>query len=306
MWYTFVDAVSGFNQIRNTKRARQVLAIVARSGKYLPVGLAFGPVNGPDDFNFVVDRAFSPGKGRRLRFTKEWVAYADDLTVRTGRIIARKLSVKYARHALKGPSRCARAGSALEALGVNTNLKGTGKAKHDESTSDHNHPTRSCGLGGLGDGWVGLAGVCSVVVLAALMAAPVVLMRTRLLLARKVLLMLTVFMLLSMLLSLHLSRNAVHVHEHESLQSHVLPALSTASHLRDRQRQRARDSGPQCSLAPFSIRIPSAFNPAKLLFTVHPVPGGTVRFAGLAGTWFDLRPNDGTWKRHWSRLSATP
>ena len=58
VWYTFVDAVSGFNQIRNTKRAREVLAIVARSGKYLPVGLTFGPVNGPDDFNFVVDRAY--------------------------------------------------------------------------------------------------------------------------------------------------------------------------------------------------------------------------------------------------------
>ena len=56
VWYTFVDAVSGFNQIRNTKRAREVLAIVARSGKYFPVGLTFGPVNGPDDFNFVVGR----------------------------------------------------------------------------------------------------------------------------------------------------------------------------------------------------------------------------------------------------------
>ena len=87
VWYTFVDAVSGFNQIRNTKRAREVLAIVARSGKYLPVGLTFGPVNGPDDFNFVVDRAYAPGKGRRLRYTKEWIAYVDDLTVRTGRVV---------------------------------------------------------------------------------------------------------------------------------------------------------------------------------------------------------------------------
>ena len=87
IWYTFVDAVSGFNQIRNTKRAREVLAIVARSGKYLPVGLTFGPVNGPDDFNFVVDRAYAPGKGRRLRYTKEWIAYVDDLTVRTGRVV---------------------------------------------------------------------------------------------------------------------------------------------------------------------------------------------------------------------------
>ena len=87
VWYTFVDAVSGFNQIRNTKRAREVLAIVARSGKYLPVGLTFGPVNGPDDFNFVVDRAYAPGRGRRLRFTKEWIAYVDDLTVRSGRVM---------------------------------------------------------------------------------------------------------------------------------------------------------------------------------------------------------------------------
>ena len=35
VWYTFVDAVSGFNQIRNTKRVREVLAIVARSGEAL-------------------------------------------------------------------------------------------------------------------------------------------------------------------------------------------------------------------------------------------------------------------------------
>ena len=265
VWYTFVDAVSGFNQIRNTKRAREVLAIVARSGKYLPVGLTFGPVNGPDGFNFVVDRAFSPGKGRRLRFTKEWMAYVDDLTVRTGRVIdGRFLTDAEAEREIR--QACAKgalavhqsAGSALEALGVNTNLKGTGKAKHDEATSDHNHPTRLCGLGWLGDGQVSLAGVCSVVVFAALVAAPVVLMRTRLFLARKVF-MLTVFMLLSML-SLQLSRSAVHVleHEHESLQSHVLPALSTASDLCVPQRQRARDSGPQCSLVPSSVRIPSA------------------------------------------------
>ena len=306
VWYTFVDAVSGFNQIRNTKRAREVLAIVARSGKYLPVGLTFGPVNGPDDFNFVVDRAFSPSKGRRLRFTKECVAYVDDLTVRTGSVIdGRFMTDAEAEREIR--QACAKgalavfqgAGSALEALGVNTNLKGTGKTKHDEATSDHNHPARSCGLGGLGDGQVGLAGVCSVVVFAALVAAPVALMRTRLFLARRVF-MLTVFMLLSML-SLQLSRSAVHVleHEHEGLQSHVLPALSTASDLCVLQRQRARDSGPQYSFVPFSVRIPSAewdlrfvfplakgraIHPTKLLVCAAcPVPGGTVRFAGPAG-----------------------
>ena len=115
------------------------------------------------------------------------MAYVDDLTVRTGRVIdgrfmtdveaereIRQACAKGALAVIQG------AGSALEALGVNTNLKATDKAKHDEATSDHNHPTRSCGLGGLGDGRVGLAGVCSVVVFAALVAAPVVLMRTRL------------------------------------------------------------------------------------------------------------------------------
>ena len=151
------------------------------------------------------------------------------------------------------------------------------------------------------------------VVFAALVAAPVVPMRTRLILARKGVIMLTVFILLSMLLSLQPGRSAVHVHEHESLQSHVLPALSPASHLYDPQRQRARDSGPQCSLAPVSIGIPSAewdlrfafplaegraFNRAKLQFTVHPVPGGTVRFAGLAGTMVRFAPE------RWARDTA--
>ena len=65
-------------------------------------------------------------------------------------------------------------------------------------------------------------------------------------------------MLLSMILYLQPSRSAVHVVEHESLQSRVPSAISPASHLHDPQRQRARDSGPQCSFAPFSIRIPSA------------------------------------------------
>ena len=81
VWYSFLDAVTGFNQIANTKRAMEVFAIVARSGKFLPVCLTFGPVNGPDDFCFVVDRAFGPGRGRKLRYTREWVAYVDDLTI---------------------------------------------------------------------------------------------------------------------------------------------------------------------------------------------------------------------------------
>ena len=82
-----MDAVTGFNQIANTRRAMEILAIVARSGKFLPVCLTFGPVNGPDDFCFVVDSAYGPGRGRKMKYTKEWIAYVDDLTVRTGRVV---------------------------------------------------------------------------------------------------------------------------------------------------------------------------------------------------------------------------
>ena len=148
VWYTFVDAVSGFNQIRNTKRAREVLAIVARSGKYLPVGLTFGPINGPDDFNFVVDRAYAPGRGRRLKYTQEWIAYVDDLTVRTGRVIDGQFFTDAqaegavreacAKGAVAAPQS---ASSALEALGVR-GAHNTKRANHDAARSDQNHPTR--------------------------------------------------------------------------------------------------------------------------------------------------------------------
>ena len=36
VWMTLVDACAGFNQIVNTERARRMLAIIARSGQFLP------------------------------------------------------------------------------------------------------------------------------------------------------------------------------------------------------------------------------------------------------------------------------
>ena len=39
MWMSLVDACKGFNQVANTRRAREVLAILARSGQHLPVFL---------------------------------------------------------------------------------------------------------------------------------------------------------------------------------------------------------------------------------------------------------------------------
>ena len=64
-----------------------MLAILARSGQFLPVCLTFGPHNGPEDFSYVVDRIYSPGRDAKRRFCTEWQAYVDDLTVRTGRAI---------------------------------------------------------------------------------------------------------------------------------------------------------------------------------------------------------------------------
>ncbi len=84
---TFVDACKGFNQLANTKRAREILAIVARSGQFLPQCLTFGPCNGPEDFGFATDRVFAPGRGRKQRFCTNWQIYADDVTVRSGRVI---------------------------------------------------------------------------------------------------------------------------------------------------------------------------------------------------------------------------
>ena len=50
IWTTLLDAVAGFNHIVNTDRARRMLAILARSGQFLPRCLTFGPHNGPEDF----------------------------------------------------------------------------------------------------------------------------------------------------------------------------------------------------------------------------------------------------------------
>ena len=79
------DAVSGFNHVKNTPEARLVLAIVSASGTWLPEALVFGPANGPEDFQYVVYRAFgeaeSPEGARRL--LKDWNIYIDDFIVAT-------------------------------------------------------------------------------------------------------------------------------------------------------------------------------------------------------------------------------
>ena len=84
---SMLDAVTGFNQVENTERAKRVLALVSRGGQFLPTCLTFGPQNGPEDFAHVVDRIYAPGKHRKMRLMKEWLPYVDDLTIRSGRVI---------------------------------------------------------------------------------------------------------------------------------------------------------------------------------------------------------------------------
>jgi hypothetical protein len=76
---SMLDAVSGFNHLPNTHRARKVLAMVTLSGIYQPLNLPFGPLNGPEDFQKVMHSIF----GRRL--WSGWYVYLDDLAVATMR-----------------------------------------------------------------------------------------------------------------------------------------------------------------------------------------------------------------------------
>ena len=162
-FYTFVDAAAGFNQLVNTRRARQVLAIVSsRAGKFLPTCLTFGPVNGPDDFSYTVDRLYSAGSAsERQRYGTEWLAYVDDLTVRTGRVLdGRVLTDEEYREEVRAAAKGATASSGLqhpaEALGeLGFNPEGLGAecdarksrkkegSKHDQAKTDLNHPTRA-------------------------------------------------------------------------------------------------------------------------------------------------------------------
>jgi hypothetical protein len=64
-----------------------MLAIVARSGQFLPRCLTFGPMSGPEEFCYVIDRFYSPGSRSKKRYCSGWLACIDDLTIRTGRVL---------------------------------------------------------------------------------------------------------------------------------------------------------------------------------------------------------------------------
>ena len=105
-WYTAADAVSGFNHVRNTPEARMILAIVSASGTWLPEALVFGPTNGPEDFQYVVYRAFgeSASSSGSRKLLQEWNIYIDDFAVATRRPTSGEIAVD-------GRSRAAGSGS---------------------------------------------------------------------------------------------------------------------------------------------------------------------------------------------------
>ena len=86
-YLSLLDACKGFNQIANFKRTSEMLAILAHNGSFLLKCLTFGSYNGPEVFAFVIDRVFAPGRGRKQRLCSEWLIYADDITIRTGRVV---------------------------------------------------------------------------------------------------------------------------------------------------------------------------------------------------------------------------
>ena len=77
-----MDGARGFNLLINTEHAKEVLAVLADCGCYLPEVLQLGPATGPFDFRFCTDELFT-GTGRS-RYGAVWKNYIDDFWVRTG------------------------------------------------------------------------------------------------------------------------------------------------------------------------------------------------------------------------------
>ena len=139
------------------RRGRQRMVFDGGRGEWVQSDpqLEAGDGDGPDDFSYVVDRAYTPGLNRKMRFGKQCVAYVDDLTIRTGRVIGnRHLTDEEAEEEIKSACREAAvvppqaAATALENLGVSVQGSGSRgkKQKWDTAVSDHNHPTRSGSL----------------------------------------------------------------------------------------------------------------------------------------------------------------
>ena len=53
------DGARGFNLLVNTRRAKEVLAVLSDSGCFLPEVLQLGPADGPFDYQFCTDELFT-------------------------------------------------------------------------------------------------------------------------------------------------------------------------------------------------------------------------------------------------------
>ena len=72
-WLSSLDAVSGFNHLRLSPRAKEILAICTFSGLYAWESLPFGPCDGPQAFQMVMRRVFE-------EYARVWLnIYIDDL-----------------------------------------------------------------------------------------------------------------------------------------------------------------------------------------------------------------------------------
>ena len=75
-WYSGLDAVSGFNHLNLSPKAKEVLAICSASGLYAWESLPFGPADGPQAFQAAMRRIFNGVGGLSV--------YLDDLCLATG------------------------------------------------------------------------------------------------------------------------------------------------------------------------------------------------------------------------------
>ena len=73
---TVQDAVSGFNQVKLTDRAKESLMIVTANGTFAWQVLPFGPTNGPQNFQQIMRRKFQPCEEEVAIFIDDMLLYA--------------------------------------------------------------------------------------------------------------------------------------------------------------------------------------------------------------------------------------
>ena len=73
---TIQDAVSGFNQIELSDAAKEALMIACHLGTFEWQVLPFGPMNGPQNFQQIMQRKFEPCAQELAIFVDDMMLYA--------------------------------------------------------------------------------------------------------------------------------------------------------------------------------------------------------------------------------------